>query len=268
MSHLSYDRYCSEVVTQTTLLREAIRGADLSATVPTCPEWTLAHLLLHVGQAHRRAEYLVRTRSTDFQVPDDIGGAPVPGPGQPALDAGEAAFAAWLEEGAEAVARALRESGPDAPVWTFGVRQTADFWARRMTHETVIHRADAEATTGVAFAVAPEIAADCLDEWLGIISSPMAMEFQPAYKELLGPGRTLHLHATDTAPELTAEWFVDCGGERIEWRRAHEKAAVVVRGPLTDLLAVFYRRQSPDSGRVEILGDRALLEFWLERASF
>ncbi|UQI43902.1 maleylpyruvate isomerase family mycothiol-dependent enzyme [Streptomyces sp. HU2014] len=267
MTHLSYDRYCSEVVTQTTLLREAIRGADLTATVPTCPEWTLAQLLLHVGQAHRYAEGLVRTRTTSF-TPTDIGAAPTPGPGDPALDADAAAFGAWLAEGAETLVETLRASGPDTGVWTFGPRQNADFWARRMTHETVIHRADAEATTGVEFTVAPEIAADCLDEWLQIVSSPMAMEYNPAYKELLGPGRTLHLHATDTAPELEAEWFVDYSGERIEWRRAHEKAAVVVRGPLTDVLSVFYRRQSPADGRVEVLGDRELLEFWLERARF
>ncbi|GAA0494025.1 maleylpyruvate isomerase family mycothiol-dependent enzyme [Streptomyces sp. NPDC046215] len=268
MTQLSYDRYCSEVAAQTERLRSAVRGADLSATVPTCPEWTLAHLLVHVGQAHRKAEGLVRLRVTEREFPADAGGLPVPGEGDPALDAGAAAFDAWLGEGALALERTLREAGPDAAVWTFGTEQKATFWARRMTNETLIHRFDAERTTGVPLAVVPDVAADCLDEWLEILGSPLAMEYKPEFKELLGPGRTLHLHATDTAPELNAEWFIDLTGDKIVWRRAHEKAAVALRGPLTELLAVFYRRLPVGTGGVEVLGDHSLLDFWLARASF
>lgn len=83
-----------------------------------------------------------------------------------------------------------------------------------------------------------------------------------------GPGRTLHFHATDTAPEAAAEWVVDLTGEAITWRRTHEKAAVAVRGPLTELLLVLYRRRPARSEGVEILGDAELLDFWLERVGF
>ena len=48
---------------------------------------------------------------------------------------------------------------------------------------------------------------------------------------------------TDTAPEAAAEWLVDLTGDTIAWRRAHEKAAVAARGPLTDLLLIIYRRR-------------------------
>lgn len=41
-----------------------------------------------------------------------------------------------------------------------------------------------------------------------------------------------------------------------------------MRGPLTDLMLVFNRRQGVDGGRVEVLGERELLDFWLERARF
>ncbi|MFE5122404.1 hypothetical protein [Streptomyces sp. NPDC056669] len=87
-------------------------------------------------------------------------------------------------------------------------------------------------------------------------------------RELLGPGRTLHFHATDTAPEVAAEWVVDLTGDAITWRRAHEKAAVAVRGPLTDLLLIIYKRRPARSAGVEILGDEKLLDFWRERVSF
>jgi hypothetical protein len=83
---------------------------------------------------------------------------------------------------------------------------------------------------------------------------------------LLGPGRTLHFHATDTPPEAAAEWVVDLTGEVITWRRAHEKAAVAARGPLTDLLLVLYRRRP--AAAVEVLGDAGLLDLWLDRAKF
>lgn len=87
-------------------------------------------------------------------------------------------------------------------------------------------------------------------------------------RELLGPGRTLHFHATDTAPETAAEWLIDLTGDVIVWRRAHEKAAVAVRGPPIDLLVVIYKRRQARGEGIEILGDAQLLDFWLERVSF
>jgi hypothetical protein len=99
-------------------------------------------------------------------------------------------------------------------------------------------------------------------------SLPQMFEFHPEKRELLGPGRTLHLHATDTRAEATAEWLVDLTGDAVVWRRAHEKAAVAVRGPLTDLLLVVYRRRPVRSKGVEVFGDADLLDFWLERVGF
>ena len=40
---LSFDRYCDEIVTQTSLLTSAITGADLTVQVPTCPDWNVGH---------------------------------------------------------------------------------------------------------------------------------------------------------------------------------------------------------------------------------
>ncbi|MGK5546252.1 maleylpyruvate isomerase family mycothiol-dependent enzyme [Streptomyces sp. URMC 127] len=266
---LSFDRYCSEILDQTRLLCGALgEGADVSVTVPTCPEWTLGHLLVHVGQAHRMATRLVRERVTEFVPPATIvQGLPQPAPGDPSAE-DLPGLTAWLAEGAEALVAVLREAGPDSPVWTFSEQQRSAFWARRMAHETLMHRADAVGALGLPFTADPAIAADCVDEWLEILTFPAALAFKPRLKELPGPGRTLHLHATDTPAELDAEWFIDCTGEGITWRRAHEKAAVAVRGPMTDVLSVLYRRLPADSDRVEVVGDRELLDFWLERAEF
>jgi hypothetical protein len=137
-----------------------------------------------------------------------------------------------------------------------------------MAHETVVHRADAASAVGAEFTVDVEVALDTLDEWMELGSLPEIFEVHPEQRELLGPGRTLHLHATDTGPEVAADWLIDLTGDAIAWRRTHEKAAVAVRGPLTDLLLIVYRRRPARSEGVEILGDARLLDFWLERVSF
>jgi uncharacterized protein (TIGR03083 family) len=262
MTPLSYDRFCAEIVAQTDLVRSTVAGADLTAPVPTCPGWNLGQLLRHLGGAHRWVETTVRTRAT--QPPSDDHFRDL----SRYTDEDPAVLDAWLAEGAAQLASTLRAAGPDAPVWTPVPGESASFFARRMAHETLVHRADAAAAAGTEFTADDEVALDALDEWMELGSLPQMFEFHPELRELLGPGRTLHLHATDTAPETSAEWLVDLTGDTIAWRRAHERAAVAVRGPLTGLLLVVYRRRPARSEGIEILGDGQLLDFWLERVGF
>lgn len=67
---------------------------------------------------------------------------------------------------------------------------------------------------------------------------------------------------------MNAEWLVELTEGGVVWRRGHEKATVALRGPLTDVLLAFYRRLPLDSPELEVLGERELLDFWLERATF
>jgi uncharacterized protein (TIGR03083 family) len=262
MTKLSYDRYCSEIVAQTDLLRGSIEGADLTVQVPSCPGWNAGQLLRHLGGAQRWAEKVVRTRATQ----------PVPEAHFRDLSAyaaeDSAVLSPWLAEGADLLAAALRDVGPDARLWTPVPSGTTSFYARRFTHETLIHRADATLAVGARYAVGQDVAVDAIDEWMELGSLPMHFDVHPWMRDLLGPGRTLHFHATDAAAEVRAEWLLDLTGDAIAWRRAHEKAAVAVRGPLTDLLLVIYKRRPTRSEGIEILGDEKLLDFWLERVSF
>ncbi|GAA3739917.1 uncharacterized protein (TIGR03083 family) [Spinactinospora alkalitolerans] len=262
MTLVDHDRHCAEIVAQTDLLRSHIEGADLADPVPSCPGWSLGQLLRHLGGGHRWTETIVRTRAAQPPADDhfrDLSGY---------TDEDPAVLGPWLAEGAAQLADTLRSAGPDAQMWTAVPGRTAAFWARRFAHETVVHRADAALALGAEFTVAEEVALDALDEWMELGSLPQMLEFHPEKRELLGPGRTLHFHATDTAPEAAAEWLVDLTGDAIAWRRAHEKAAVTVRGPLTDLLLVVYGRRPARSRDIEILGDAELLDFWLERVGF
>ncbi|MFE1950600.1 maleylpyruvate isomerase N-terminal domain-containing protein [Streptomyces sp. NPDC059524] len=261
-SPLTHDRYCSEIVAQTGLLRQHLTGADLTTTVPTCPDWSLRELAVHVGGAHRWAETLVRTRAgedvPEEQVPHFAG----PDSEDPA------ALDAWLAEGAELLAATLRAAGPEQPVWTWAWRQDAGFWARRMTHETVIHRADAAIAARADYDVAREVAADTIEEWLEIVRFAQSFPEDNA-NELRHGGRTLHLHATDTPPGApSAEWVLDLADDGLSWSHEHARADVALRGPLTELVLAFYRRTSPDAPALEVLGDRELLDFWLKVATF
>ncbi|MGW3274125.1 maleylpyruvate isomerase N-terminal domain-containing protein, partial [Streptomyces kronopolitis] len=64
-STMEYDSHCAEIVTQSGLLASCLReeGTDLTTTVPSCPDWNLAQLLRHLGEAHRWVEEIVRTRA-------------------------------------------------------------------------------------------------------------------------------------------------------------------------------------------------------------
>lgn len=79
---------------------------------------------------------------------------------------------------------------------------TSGFWARRMAHELTIHRADATLAAGQPYEVAPEIAADAIDEWLQITQFAQRTMPDDGVRELRGTGRSIHLHATDGTPDF------------------------------------------------------------------
>ncbi|MFB7505794.1 maleylpyruvate isomerase family mycothiol-dependent enzyme [Streptomyces broussonetiae] len=264
MTLLAHDRYCDEIAHQVEQLRSVVTsGADLSATVPTCPDWSLEDLVRHMGGALRWVDALVRSRAQE-----NIPAERIPLAGGPEERGDAAALEKWLAQTGDLVVGALREAGPDAHVWAWAGVSNAGFWARRMAHEITVHRADATLAAGLPYEVAPDVAADAVDEWLQIVQWAQRTLPKDPVRELRRPGASIHLHATDTGPALDAEWLIDLDGEVIDWRRGHEKATVALRGPLTSVLLAFYRRLPLDTPGLEVLGERELLEFWLERSTF
>ena len=257
---MDHDRFCDEVANQTGLLREVVSGADLSATVPTTPDWTLAELLRHVGGNLRSVEMAVRTGDAVTEPERQV-----PGHGGPAGD-DPAALDAWLAEAAASCAATLRKAGPDAEAQVWTVRWPAGAWARRATHDIVVHRADAAGAVGAGYPVAPDLAADAIDEFLDLLRDlGAAGAGEGAGTGDPWAGGTIHLHATDASPEVASEWLVELVPSGFAWRHGHERATVAVRGPLADLLRVVTRRQPSGSGDVEVVGDAEVLGAWLER---
>lgn len=255
---LSHDRWERELRLQTVGLADLVRGADAGLAVPTCPGWTISVLARHVGRAHRWATTVVTRRASarvssreapDRDPPDD-----------------PAARARWLEDGAVRLAEAVRTAGPGTRVWTWAGDQTAGFWLRRMVHETTVHRADATLAVGRPVEIASEIAADGISEWLEIL--PYLRGDDPDTSGLLAAGQSIHLHAVDPGLGSGGEWVLRGTADGLDWEHGHQKADVAVRGAAADLLLLLLRRIPCEDPRVEIIGDRAVLDGWLARTPF
>jgi uncharacterized protein (TIGR03083 family) len=77
----------------------------------------------------------------------------------------------WLDDAHGRLQEMFERSEPSTPSATWWPPdQTVGFWARRMAHETAVHRVDAELATGVADpTVDPDLAVDGIDEILDLM---------------------------------------------------------------------------------------------------
>lgn len=231
-------------------LVDVAAGVEAERTVPTCPGWTMAKLVTHVGRGDRWAAEVVRTGGPveTRAVPD----------GKPGADVG-----AWLAASPRRLLDAVA-AAPDEPVWTFLGPRPAAWWVRRRLHESTVHWADAVLAAGGHPVLDPAVAADGVSEWLDLLAAR-----PPAADPALDPGVVLHLHATDEGLGPDGEWTItgtDDGALR--WEPGHGRGAAAVRGTASDLLLAGMRRIPAEPPRLEVLGDAAVLDRWLERTAF
>lgn len=225
-------------------------GTDLHAPVPSCPEWVVADLLVHVG--------LTWARATDVLATDEEAARrPVPevGPDAALLDWGRAR----ADEVAEAVAnRAVAE--PNHACWTLGPPRTRAFWARRMVLETVLHWWDARGAVGRPAPMDADLAADGVDEFLTVML-PRCLQRRPGR----WTGESVHLHRTDG----DGEWWLrlDAGEATVE--AGHKKGDVAVRGSASDLYLWCTGRGTVDTlPDLDVVGDRSVAERWSSDIAF
>ena len=227
--------------------RSAVAGAaDLSAPVPTCPDWSIAELTGHLANLYNRTRRLITTgslgRPEDWNTPATAPTAEI--------------ISEWTDEYVELLA-ALDAVDPEQPTWNWAPQaKKAVFWHRRMAHETAVHRWDAQmAATGHAEPIEAKLASDAitevLDTWL------------PAGRRRGTVDRSgmIALHATD----LDQVWYVRLRGAGIALLDTdtlldsddhHERATA--SGSASDVALALYGRISYDA--LTVGGDLALLE--------
>ncbi|WP_037576891.1 maleylpyruvate isomerase N-terminal domain-containing protein [Phaeacidiphilus oryzae] len=276
MDWLPHERYLDELGRQAEAFASTVAGADGGARVPSCPEWTLTELVGHAGGAVWWGGEIVRRRADPDLEPMRLE-EPEPPKELPAA-------AEWLVAQAGRLSRESAEAGPDAPCWSWGDAQRTGFWARRMTHELLIHRLDAALAVGGAgpdgdgFEVAAELAADNIDEYLGALRPIARWGFSKRLAELPGEDRTVRLVATDAAGGAAE------AGEARAWalRRlpdgftagpapADGPADAILRAPVRSLMLLVNRRLL-DGWRaapgLRLSGDAELVQYWLDRLAF
>jgi uncharacterized protein (TIGR03083 family) len=252
---ISSELLLAEVTGSADTLAGIAASADLATTVPTCPDWTLRQLITHVGRAHRWAAAIVATQAAEpipfREVPDGR------------LPDEPAARPAWLRDGAARLAETVRTGG--GPVWTHLGAGPASYWARRMAHETAVHRADGEIAVGIRPVIDPVIAADGIAEWLGFLPDGPTGE-QAGRPAPVPDGKVVHFHATDA--DADGEWLILGVPSGVTVTAGHGKGDLALRGPASAILLVLMRRLPPDDPAVEVIGDRALLDGWLAATPF
>jgi uncharacterized protein (TIGR03083 family) len=164
-------------------------------------------------------------------------------------------FPSSFEEGAQEYDKSLlllldefSKVDPDALVWNWFDQKPAParFWFRRMAHETVIHRIDAEEAARMITPIDRDLATDGVDEYLHVGCEP------PADLSSL-----LSFQTTDTG----ATWRIALGADRLAFDPPGEPQGTV-RGPAGDLYLWLVHREAAMAGPVELSGDQAAIAQW------
>ncbi|BFV58654.1 maleylpyruvate isomerase family mycothiol-dependent enzyme [Kitasatospora sp. CMC57] len=289
MAVASFDRLCTGITDEAGGLAKALSAVELDHPSPTCPGWTAGQLIGHLHQALSWAAGLVETRAVAFVPPANAAAGAGTGDAdwtdavddlaRRALDGftggdDREALSAWLLGAADRLADALRDAGPDGPVWTTFGPHRAGFWARWGALEAAVHRADAELLAGREFGpdfgLDPELSYDSVGLWLTALGDPATEPFyDPRVVNLRGSGETLLFQVVDAPSGEVGRWLVTRTpeGPRTAVAPAEGTAAdVTVRGDAAALLLVLKGRIPSTTPEVTVTGDAALLDHWLANA--
>jgi uncharacterized protein (TIGR03083 family) len=240
---LSIDQHLERLEIEGGRFGEVVGRIALDAAVPSCPAWNVEALIRHLGDVHRWAATIVRDRvqdrlRRDFTGPED-----------------RDALLAWYTEGHAQLLDTLRGASPGDHVWAWApAPNPLAFWARRQSHETAIHRLDAEQAAGSPTPFPADAATDGIDEWLTMAS----MRCRVAD----GRGRRLHLRADD----LPAEWVVELRDDALSVQHGGEGGDCSVRGSASDLFALVMNRRDADG--LDVVGDSDVLRAWRDSVRF
>ncbi len=180
----------------TSALADAAGRADLGTHVPTCGAWTLGDLVRHLGEVQHFWSYIIANRPAG---PADYDQPPRPQDGD---------LVANLRDANDSLVGALAAAAPNDEAWSWAAEQTVRFTLRRQTHEALTHCVDGLLALDKSLPeVAPELAADGIDEMVQVMLEPNAESADIIAANTDSPGTdapgTVMLAATDTSDTWT-----------------------------------------------------------------
>ena len=233
----------------------------LEAQVPSCPDWTMADLVRHVGQVYMHKVECMRLgaeKESDWPPPGLEDEEPL----------------ALLDRSYSDLVHELttRDPADRGGTW-YALDPSVGFWFRRMAQESVMHRVDAELAAGGDVEPIPaDLAIDGVDELLRVFIAYSVAAWTDYFQEVLAgsPGRVIKLEAVPAGDSPRVTWLVRTAPGELtveggpgEMVPDDESGDLTVSGDPVDLLLWGWNRLTPGrEGRVAVEGDAdALTEF-------
>jgi uncharacterized protein (TIGR03083 family) len=236
----------------------------LEPPVPSCPGWTVADLVGHIGavdwgwwhhvsnRAQERSGPPPKERFDSYPGLVDWLNQSWDGKADPT--AAPSVLVDWYAEGARRLEETFRQTGPEEPIWHWSGDNRGIVHIRMQAIETAVHRWDAENAHTHGQPVQVDLARDGIDQHFEVMVPAGRRNGKPR----TGSGESYHLHRTDGE----GEWLVRFDGEDVHVSHEHAKAGVAVRGSASDLFLFLWGRVSASS--LEVLGDASLLDRYRE----
>ncbi|MEO7447065.1 MAG: maleylpyruvate isomerase family mycothiol-dependent enzyme [Humibacillus sp.] len=242
---LPFARHLSE---DSARFRAVLAAAPSTSRVPTCPDWQVDDLLWHLTEVQWFWGEIAERGLTD---PGDLDAMNAARPERPAA---RAALLETYDSASERLQRVLTGLSPETPLWMWADDKSAGYIARRQAHEALIHRLDAELTTGERTSIDPRLACDGVDEALRVMRGH---EPEPDLDHVPTSG-AVTISAVDTMSSWTVTPVRVTGtwnGDEIDVERLLVADGPVADGSVAD--------GSGDGPVAEIAGTSADLDCWL-----
>jgi uncharacterized protein (TIGR03083 family) len=217
-------------------------GLGLDAEIPAL-DWNVEALLRHVGDVYTFATRVVSSRATER-------------PERPGLPDGDPLEV--VGHALDELIAALKDCDAETPVWNWAPDQPdlAGFWARRMAHESSVHRYDAQTAHGMVQPIDAELAGDGIDELIDIVAPRVYRR-----DEVTGPAGTIALDSSDDGT-----WCIELEPGGLHRLDVLSEPAVTVHGTTSALLLASYTRVPWTA--LETEGDTDLLAAWSAALNF
>ncbi|WP_305783308.1 maleylpyruvate isomerase family mycothiol-dependent enzyme [Symbioplanes lichenis] len=237
--NLDFSELVSLIDERAAVFRAVVAAApDLGVQVPSCPEWTLFDLVVHLGEGRRRWAATVAAGPADGPAPVDL----------PAAPREREALLTWFDESVRRLRDALRAAGPDRECWTWwsGSPRTAGGVARHQLQQMAVHTYDAQLAVGDPQPLPAAAARDGVEEFLlTCVTTPIAWPHEPATVDYrTGDGGAWRLELSGAGARVTSP--------------GDTPATVAAQGTPNELVLWFYGRIPLDA--LQFTGDRRVLE--------